>query len=178
MARMFRMVPIGILGAAIYLSAQAEPQNNQISSCKTTVILGTCGWDVESGNKASSIDTMDFWWVPGDTERYLVPTNGAQAKLVSGADFGKITPGFIEQQSLSPEKISGSNNGGVLTPGAIVVFKTRKGNLGKFQVEKYRAMHDFSFPEAAQIPERAKSFLLKKPNIEKYHLQVRWQLFR
>ncbi|MFC1907135.1 hypothetical protein ACFLW8_03510 [Chloroflexota bacterium] len=161
--------------------APAQEQSavkNEQEGYEITVILGTAGWDVET-NKLVSRDMADFWWqqVTG-TERYLVPENRAKAKLIQNGDFDKIDPAFIKGQNLSEERISGSDQGGLLSPGAIVVFETAEGNLGKLQIEKYRASHDFSFPEAAYLPEGWKKFALEKPNVEMYHLQVRWQLFR
>ena len=143
-----------------------------------TVILGTWSWDAES-NKQGLFDETDFFWRQvTEKERYLEPVNGAKAKLISDSDFDKIDPDFIKRQNLSEERISGSNQGGRLSPGAIVMFKTAEGNLGKLQIEKYRALHDFSFPEAKYLSEDWKSFALGKPNNETYHLQVRWQLYR
>ena len=175
---MTRMMIIAILGLALGLSGCATLQREEVSAYKSTVLLGTWTWDVESDEQGRG-DATDFWWQQAtDTERYLVPKNGAKAKLVRRSDFDKIDPAFIKGQDLSIERISGSDEGGFLTPGAVVVFRTAEGNLGKLQVEKYRALHDFSFPEAAYLSERWKNFALKKPNKEMYHLQVRWQLFR
>ncbi|MCP4258896.1 MAG: hypothetical protein GY774_15545 [Planctomycetes bacterium] len=172
---MNRMVYVAILVAPIALSGCRKAD---VSAYSRTVILGTYAWDVEADQQVSS-DFVDFWWEQvTDTERYLVPKNGATAKLVPDSDFGKIDPVFIKEQDLSIEKISGSDEGGLLTPGAVVVFRTAEGNLGKLQVEKYRALHDFSFSEATYLSEQWKSAVLKKPNRETYHLQVRWQLFR
>ena len=189
---MARTISTAILGAAICLSGcatrrerkvsaqkqEVPAQKENVSAYRRTVLLGTRAWDAES-DKQDSRDTADFWWEHAtDIERYLVPRNGSRAKLVSHADFDRIGPSFIDRQDLSRAKISGSDHGGLLRPGSVVVFRTAEGNWGKLQVERYRALHDFSFPEAAYLSEKTKRFFLTKPNREVYHLQVRWQLFR
>ena len=61
----------------------------------------------------------------------------------------------------------------------LIVFRTAEGNFGKLQIDQYRALHDFSFPEAAQyLSDDMREFLLSEPNFETYHLQVTWKLFQ
>jgi hypothetical protein len=103
-----------------------------------------------------------------------VVANGAKMRLISNRDFNEIDEAFIRAQDLSQAYINGSDENGELPPGAIVVFRTAEGNFGKLQVEKYRALHDFSFPEAANLRDSWREMVLKKPDQEKYHLQVKW----
>jgi hypothetical protein len=167
-----------IVVMSILTAGCAKDQEDETKVYNTTVILGTWHWDVDS-NKQGSSDTADFWWEQvNDTERYLVPENGAEARLIPNGNYDTIEPDFIDNQTLSTDKISGTNERGVLVPGAVVVFRTAEGNLGKMQVERYRALHDFSFKEAEYLTQRWREFVLKKPNKELYHLQVRWKLFR
>jgi|PlaIllAssembly_1097288.scaffolds.fasta_scaffold25261_3 hypothetical protein len=149
------------------------------SSVTTTVILGTFTWDVESNTQGDS-GISDFWWNQAtDTERYLTVMNGAKWKLISNRNFDRIDKAFIQAQELDQEQLSGSDENGVLNPGTIIVFRTAEGNFGKMQVEGYRAMQDFSFPEAdAYLDSEWRDMVLNRPNQEKYHLQVKWQLFR
>ena len=175
---MTRIVFSVVMGMLILFTGSAKKQVYSKEAYTTTVILGTWRWDVET-NKQGSSDIADFWWEQiTDKERCLVPVNGAKAKLIPNVDFNTIDPAFIDKQTLSTDKISGADEGGVLVPGAVVVFRTVEGNLGKIQIERYRALHDFTFQEAEYLSEQWKSFVLKKPNREKYHLQVKWKLFR
>lgn len=175
---MARIIFKVVVAMSVLFTGCAEDQEDATQAYNTTVILGTWRWDVES-DKQGSIDEADFFWQQvNDKERNFVPQNGAVAKLLPDIDFNDIDPILIKQQDLSADKISGADEGGVLVPGAIVVFRTVEGNLGKMQVERYRALHDFTFREAKYLSEQWKSFVLKKPNKEMYHLQVRWQLFR
>lgn len=148
---------------------------NQIASrqpSKTTTILGTWAWDVES-NRMGGRSDADFWWEQvNDADRYLVPLNGAKAAIVEGQVFEGIDLDYIRGIALSQESIAGV----ALEPGAIVVFRTASGRAGKFQVVAYKALHDFDFPEAAALSEGWKRFALSKPNTQLYHLQVRWTL--
>jgi hypothetical protein len=43
-------------------------------------------------------------------------------------------------------------------------------------VEGYRALHDFSFPEASLFSKEWKALAQKQDNIEHYHLAVQWEL--
>ena len=175
---MARIILNVVVTMSILFTSCAKDEEDTTQAYNTTVILGTWKWDVETNKQASS-DISDFWWEQiTDTERYLVPENGAEAKLIPNGNFDTIDPAFIDKQTLSTDKISGADKGGVLVPGTVVVFRTVEGNLGKMQVERYRALHDFTFQEAEYLSEGWKSFVLKKPNKEMYHLQVRWKLYR
>lgn len=150
----------------------------EVAEYNRTVVLGTYAWDIESNDQGGFSDRSDFWWEQvSDTERFLTPMNATRAKLVRNINFDRINPAFIGEQHLTVEKISGADEGGLLTPGAVVVFRTTEGNLGKLQVEKYRAIHDFEFPEAANLTEKWRRYVLGLPNREMYHLQVRWHVF-
>jgi len=164
------IILVGFLGCA-------TDSDKTTTSERTTVILGTCTWEVESNNNREPSDSADFWWEHAtETERYLVPKYGAKVAVITEEDFDKIDASFIEAQNLSEEKISASDENGVLNPGAIVAFKTAEGNPGVLQVVGYRGLHDFSFPEVAYLPEEFRDLALNSPNIERYHLIVKWRL--
>ncbi|MHC4242477.1 MAG: GLUG motif-containing protein [Planctomycetota bacterium] len=149
-----------------------EPETDE------TTILGTWTWDVEADTLGRS-ETVDFWWEHvNETERYLVPINGAQAAVVSERSFDEVDLEFVNSLILSGQGLSGSDVGSVLNPGAVIAFQTSEGNKGKLRIEGYRALHDFSFPEASYLDEGLKSYLLTRPNREKYHLHVKWCLFQ
>ena len=62
----------------------------------TTVILGTRHWDVESNSQGAYNSHSDFWWEQvNETTRYLVPQNGATARLVGGIDFHDVDASFV-----------------------------------------------------------------------------------
>jgi len=148
-------------------------------SYTTTIILGTFTWDVESNTQGES-SVSDFWWNQAtETERYLTVMNGSKWKLISNRNFDEIDSASIQAQVMDQTPLSGSDNNAVLNPGTIVVFRTAEGNFGKMQVEGYRALQDFSIPEAdAYLDNEWRDMVLNRPNREKYHLQVKWQLFR
>ena len=91
--------------------------------------------------------------------------------------FDEVDLAFVSGLLLSGQRLSGSDVGSVLNPGVVIVFQTSEGNKGKLRIEGYRALHDFSFPEASYLDEGWKSYVLMKPNREKYHLHVKWCLF-
>jgi hypothetical protein len=140
-----------------------------------TVIPGTFSWEVKTGVMCRQ---GDFWWEHvSETERYLAPQNGAMAAVAAGVNFDDIDAGFIRQQRLSKDKISGADAGGILAPGVIVVFKTATGAYGKLRVERFRALHDLSFPEATVYEPSWRTLALERPNNLRYHLEVAWVLY-
>ena len=171
---MIRPSLIAAIITSLIVSGCTPGQGDAKPGYKDTTILGTWAWDVESNRPADRQDA-DFWWeqVSG-TEKYLVPLNGAKATIVQGQDFERIDAGYIRKIALSQEKLRGD----ALKPGVIVAFRTAEGGVGKLQVLGYKALHDFDFPEAASLTEAWKQFALSQPNIPRYHLQVRWTLFK
>jgi hypothetical protein len=161
-----------------YNKEQKKENNDSAPAYNTTVILGTWFWDVESNTQGKS-KTADFWWSQTTAiERYLIPVNETKVKMITNQAFDDIDEAFIRTQELYQVRFSGSDKNGVLNPGTILIFRTAEGNFGKMQVERYRSNHDFSFPEAVNLDDSWREMVLKRPNREKYHLQVKWQLFR
>lgn len=164
-----------VMIAATFTSLVAGCATGQITSnqtYRTTTILGTWCWNVES-NRLGDRSDSDFWWEQvTNTNGYLVPLNGTKAGVVRGQAFDRIDSEYVGQVALSQEKIAGDS----LRPGAIVVFRTAQGKTGKLQVVGYKASHDFDFPEAVHLNKMWKRFALSKPNIRDYNLQVRWRL--
>ena len=159
-----------VISFATYGCATSDPVSQR--SYQTTTILGTFAWDVES-NRLGDHSHADFWWDQvTDTERYLVPLNGATAAIVKRPQYEKIDADYVRRAALSQGRLAG----GDLKPGATIVFRTADGRHGKLRVVGYKALHDFDFPEAAHLSEDWKTFVLGKPNTPQYHLQVRWTL--
>lgn len=201
MKRAFLLLMIMVMISTMMACGSA----NEPKAYKATTIIGTWMWDAESDNlwiasneefkfkpetiDASLADVVDLYWEQVSvTERYLIPWNGAKAKLIQDGDFDSIDAAFIKNQNLSTEKISGSDEGVQLNPGTIVVFETAEGNFGKFQVEQYVSTYDITFPEAEKhYTTYWKEATRKNWNnvvavgqdiIEKYHLRVKWELFK
>jgi len=143
-----------------------------------TVLPGTWTWDIESDTLGPRRGVDFHWRQVSETVRYLVPENGTQVAIAIGKNLEETDAAFVRAQKLSIEWLSGSDVGGVLNPGAVVVFRTAQGNLGKLRIERYRTAHDFSFPEAARLAEGWKSHIVQRPDTERYHVQVKWFLFQ
>ena len=155
------------LASAVLLAACGD--GDRSARTKTTTLLGTWMWDVEVNDQGRD---GDFWWQYATaTERYLTPMQGAKAALAD-LPFDGIDAARARSAALSRERIPGT----ALQPGAVVVFATRSGKVGKLQVIGYKSSRDFSFPEAAYLTNRWKSFAGRRPEIPAYHLQVRWAL--
>jgi hypothetical protein len=147
----------------------------------TTIIPGTFGWDAETN---SIVDPMrvpvaDFWWeMVSENQRYLTPTHGAAAAIVKGKTYEQIDAAFVSRRRLQTGKINGGDKAGVLDPGTIIVFRTADGTLGKLQIVGYRRLHDLSFPQASVYPDSWKGLIAQRADIERYHLELKWQLYR
>jgi hypothetical protein len=147
----------------------AEPAKGQ------TVILGTWSWDIET-NKQGGKKGVDVRWQQATaTAQFLVPLNGAGLIVLDKKKaFDKITRQDLAALKYSDKKLAND----ALAPGTVVALRTNEGNFAKFKVVKYRASHDFSFPEAMLLKERAREFFLKQPNRKNYHIEVEWVLYR
>jgi hypothetical protein len=168
---------LGVAAFIVTLMGCQDWADSAAGTYHDTVLLGTWMWDVDSNTLAASRRADFHWRHATETTRYLVPENGARAAVVTGKSLEEIDAAFVRTQDLSYEWLSASDTDGVLRPGAIVVFRTSDGNLGKLRIEGYRASHDFSFPEAAHLEAGWKVHALQGPNMERYHLHVKWFLF-
>ncbi len=147
----------------------------------TTVIPGTFGWDAETNSIVDPlrVSAADFWWeMISERERYLTPMNGTAAAIVKGKTYEQIDAAFVSRRRLQTTKIDAGDKTGVLDPGTIIVFRTADGTLGKLQVVGYRRLHDLSFPQASAFPDTWKTAASQRPDVEWYHLEIKWQLYR
>jgi hypothetical protein len=144
----------------------------------TTVIPGTFAWDAETDTIVLPEGGGDLWWEHASpAQRFLTPVRGTEAAVVKNTRYEEIDGTFLTHWRLPKEKIAGADDGGQLAPGSVVVFRTAEGNPGKLRVVGYRSLHDFSFPEAVAFSDEWKSKALEQPNVERYHIEVEWQLF-
>ncbi len=168
-----------VLGGVLPGCKRATPAVPWVSG--TTVIPGTFGWDAETNSIVNrlQVPVADFWWeTVSEKERYLTPMHGAAAAVVKGKTYEQIDAAFVDRQRMRTKKIDAGGTAGVLDPGTIIVFRTADGTLGKLQVVGYRRLHDLSFPQASVYPDSSKGVIAQRADIERYHLEVRWQLYR
>jgi hypothetical protein len=140
----------------------------------TTTIPGTFGWDAET-NTIVAPDNADLWWeMVSETQRCLVPCQGARAAVVKHKSYEEVTGRYLERWHMPEEKIAGSGDSGVLSPGTVIAFRTAEGNFGKLQVVGFKPLHDLSFPEASVYSEQWKTEAAARPNHERYHIEIKW----
>jgi hypothetical protein len=147
----------------------------------TTIIPGQFGWDAETDSIVDPlrVPVADFWWeMVSETQRYLTPINGTVAAVVKSKSYEQIDATFVARRHLRTAKIDGGDKAGVLDPDTVIVFCTADGTLGKLQIVGYRRLHDLSFPQASAYPDTTKSSIAQHTNIERGHLEVKWQLYR
>ena len=147
----------------------------------TTIIPGAFGWDAETDSIVDplQVPVADFWWeMVSEKQRYLTPTHGAAATVVTGKTYEQIDATFVDRQRTRTKKIDAGDKAGVLDPGVIIVFRTADGTLGKLQVIGYRRLHDLSFPQASAYLDTSKTAISQRPDIERGHLEIKWQLYR
>ena len=102
-----------------------------------------------------------------------MPLGGAAWAVLKGRPFEKVSRGDLAGAAYSTGKLSGA----LLRPGTVVALRTRDGRYAKLKVVRYRALYDFSFPEAGHLPDRWRRFALSKPYVAEYHLEVSWVLY-
>jgi hypothetical protein len=139
-----------------------------------TVILGTWTWKIE-GNNLGGAEGADFWWEQvTDKERHLVPQSGAGWAIIRGKPFEKVTFEDLAKTTYSADKLAGP----LLVPDTVVAVRTGDGKFAKMKVVRYRELHDLSFPEVRHLRAEWIRFALRKPNIQEYHLEVSWVLYK
>lgn len=138
---------------------------------QTTVLLGTWQWDMETDRMA--VPGVDVSWEQFNAElAKLTPRNGAAVRIVE-KEFSTLSLSDLARLEFPKTGISKAQ----LTPGTVVAIRTSSGKFGKMRVQKYRALHDFSFPEARYLTPRWRQFVVNKPNEDSYHLEIQWVLF-
>ena len=147
----------------------------------TTVIPGNAAWDAETDGMVHAIDTpsADLWWeMVSEAQRYLTPCNGAGAAVVKRRSYEEVTGRYLQRWHMPGEKLSGSDEDDALEPGTVIAFRTAEGTVGKLRIVGFRPLHDLSFPEAGVYPEAWKAEAAKRPNYERYHIEIEWTLFQ
>jgi bla regulator protein BlaR1 len=143
---------------------------------KIRTLAGTMTWDVDEDILAFGKEKTDLWWEQVDeTNRFLTPQNGAQLAILPGAAFEQVTAEQARALKLSTAKLSASDEGSVLPPGTIVVFRTNRNRLGVLEIVRYRRLHDLSFPEAEYIRKDPKRPISEMPDRPRQHLTMRWR---
>ncbi|HHD78317.1 MAG TPA: hypothetical protein ENK98_01560 [Epsilonproteobacteria bacterium] len=142
---------------------------------KITTILGTYAWDVETNTQGSS-PKSDFWleWMTA-SKGSLVAQNGTTVEVVK-RDFDSIDKKVLQSY---PAFRDGRIDNDRLKVGTVAFFKTSEGHYGELKIIGFKALHDFDFKEAqAHLDPSWKRFVLAKPNRKKYHLVVKYRLYR
>lgn len=142
---------------------------------KTVTILGTYGWDVESGALKSDAQSDFLYQRVDDSHGNLIAKNGTTIEMVK-IPYAQIDKNTMKQFPVFRDGHIGNSD---LKVGTVAVFKTAEGHYGKLMIKGFRSLHDFNFLEAQQyIHQSWRNYVLKKPNTRKYHLVVEYQLYR
>jgi hypothetical protein len=163
------------------IGCKADPRSSlEATPPQTTTIPLSFAWDVEPNAIAHpNIGTTDFFWSGwSETEKRLVTQKGAKAAIVEGKSFDDITATYILRKPLKPISMVQSVKEQGLEPGTVVIFQTVEGHLGKLVVEKYRSLHDLSFPEASKFTDEWKAAAKESDDVPECHIQVKWSLFQ
>jgi hypothetical protein len=162
-----------ILGAVALLAIGCKPPGPTESYTMMT-ILGTYNLDIESKNQKST-PKSDLWLEHVDKNSfYLVPKNGMKMAIAKTNRLSNITKESIARETLEDKKIGNDK----LTVNTIIVFKTGEGHYGKLQVQGYRPLHSFNFPEAqTYLDEDWKRFALSHDNVKKYNMVVAYKFY-
>jgi hypothetical protein len=180
MKKHFISTLLAVLVFAIATQAQNRVKDRgfDLSAAGQTVLLGTYTWNAEADDfprfGKDKEKTGDIWWQQEtDSKQSLVPQNGALIIEVHDRNFAELTVEDLKVLRYSATPVSNK----ALIPGTVLALLTAEGNYAKLKIVGYRALHDFSFREAAVLSEGWKTFVLNKGNKENYHLEVEWILY-
>ena len=167
------LLPAAALAAPAPKPRPAPPEKEQVLAKGRTVIPGTWSWRIE-GNTIATGSADLFWEQVSGSERNLVPRGGAAWAVLKGKRFEKVGLAGLRGASYSDDKLPGSS----LRPGTVLALRTRDGKLAKLKVVGYRCLHDTSFPEARHLSPGWVRFARGRPNVQEYHLELDWALFK
>ena len=143
-----------------------------------TIVPGTWDWDIES-DVIGGEGQIDIWWKYVNTkERSLVPRNGAKFALISELAYEDIDIQHLKSLKYYDKEISDSEDKQVLLKGTTIGVLTAEENLAKLKVLGFRELHDFQFEGSEVLDQEWRSFVLKKRNREKYHIEFAWTLYQ
>jgi hypothetical protein len=174
----FTLLIVLVCSFVIQAQIKVEEPNYGLSAAGQTVLLGTYTWDAETDSFPSfgkaEEKKGDIWWQQEtENKQSLVPRNGALIIELRGKDFGEFTIEDLKYLKYSLKPIPNE----ALVPNAVFGLLTPEGNYAILKIVGYRALHDFSFKEAAVLRESWKTFVLNKTDRENYHLEVEWVLY-
>jgi hypothetical protein len=145
-----------------------------------TVLLGTFAWEIETDSQQGfGPQGPDVSWDQVRVgEQYLTPlgthSGGAKlARVTTSKAFDALTVDDLLPLTFSTDRMSGTD----LKPGVILALRTTEGNLAKLKVVGYRSTHDFSFGSAKYIAPERRAWMLSRPNVDHYHLELAWLLW-
>ena len=162
-----------LMCAVGFLAIGCKPPG-PIESYTMMTILGTYNLDIESKSQKST-PKSDLWLEHVDEKSfYLVPKNGMRMAIAKTNRLNNISKESIIRETLENKKIGNDK----LTVNTIIVFKTGDGHYGKLQVQGYRSLHSFNFPEAkTYLDEDWKRFALSHDDVKKYNMVVAYKFY-
>ena len=100
----------------------------------TATIKGTWSFDVDTGQDVGYM--ADLWWEQvTETERRIVPQNGAEYANLGIVDFNSIVD--FSSYNFSGDPIDGSVDHNTIPDGSVLIVKTDIGNYAKMRIDNY-----------------------------------------
>ncbi len=100
----------------------------------TATIKGTWDFDVDTGQNTASMADL-FWDQVTETERHIVPRNGAKYANLGIVDFDSVVN--FSSYSMSEDIIDGSVDHNAIPDGTVLAIKTDIGNYAKMRIDNY-----------------------------------------
>ena len=153
-----------------------------IANTGRTVILGNCGWDIDSNkvvesSKIDSHENIDLWWQVTDKERSLVPKNGASIVILPVKRYEDLSLEDLLGFTLSKDEISGLEESNPLKPGTVIALRTGEGKMAKLRVIQYHRLHCLGFDGAEALTSAWRDSVLAMPNRDNCHIELGWKLY-
>lgn len=102
-------------------------------------VRGTYSVDLDLGIQAKGRNDSDFWWQQKtDTERSIMPKNGAKFCVIGQSSNQSLTNIELAKLSYSSSEILANNNHSNRIPnGTQVAYKTKQGRYGLMKILNY-----------------------------------------
>jgi hypothetical protein len=100
------------------------------------LLKASWAWDIDSNSDCRERSDV-FWHHVTESERYLVPQNGAELAVVIGKEYKKLSRTDLMKIKFGKHRISASNVNPLIDIGTVLAIKTSEGNFVKLLVQGF-----------------------------------------
>ena len=137
----------------------------------STTIPGTWDWDIDV-NEIAGDGLNDLHYITySDGGRTFRPLNRSKIAIIKKLTYENTELKDLVSLTYTENEVRVGN-------GTIFAMYTSDDNIAKLKVTGFRNLKDFNFKEAVVIPEEWKNTEFDCENMDEYHVEVKWTLYR